>query len=161
LTRTEWRTDVRPQQIGVAGLLYGTVVVAIIAVVLAVPLGTIAALFINEDASPRARRMLTGLVDLLAAVPSLIFGFCGAYYLAPQIVPLSRWLSTNLGWIPIFKTEKGAPLIGSLFVAGIVVSLMVVPIIAAITREVFSQTPPGEKEAALALGSTRWGMIRS
>src|SRR5450432_3707417 len=120
LTRSQWRTDLRPPKIGVLGLLSETVIVALIAVVIAVPLGTIAALFISEYASPRARRYLTGLVDLMAAVPALIFGLWGAYYLSPQIVPLSRWLSIHLNWIPFFKTDPDAPLVGSLFIAGIV-----------------------------------------
>jgi phosphate transport system permease protein len=161
LTRSEWRTDLVPARIGVLGLLVGTVIVAVIAVVIAVPLGTIAALFINEYASPVARRYLTGLVDLLAAVPALIFGIWGFLFLSPQMVPLSRWLTRNLGWIPIFKTDPGSQLINSFFIAGVVVSLMVVPIVTSVTREVFAQVPVGEKEAALALGSTRWGMIRA
>jgi phosphate transport system permease protein len=161
LTREGWRTDVKPAQIGVLGLLTGTVIVAIIAVVIAVPFGTIAALCITEYASPRLRRYLTGLVDLLAAIPSLIFGIWGFLFLSDQIVPLSRWLTDHLGWIPIFATDPGANLTGSMFIAGIVVALMVVPIVASVVREVFAQTPPGEKEAALALGSTRWGMIRA
>jgi phosphate transport system permease protein len=161
LTSTTWRTDIRPQQVGVLGLLFGTVAVAAIAVVIAIPMGVILALFINEYASPRARRFLTGFVDLLAAIPALIFGIWGFLYLSDQIVPLSHWLTTNLGWIPIFATDPDSRLTGSLFITGIVVSLMVVPIIASVVREVFAQTPQGEKEAALALGSTRWGMIRA
>jgi phosphate transport system permease protein len=124
-------------------------------------LGTGAALFITEYASPRARRYLTSLVDLMAAVPALIFGIWGFLFLSGQIVPLSRWLSKNAGWIPFFRTEAGARLTNSMFIAGIVVSLMVVPIVASVAREVFTQTPVGEKEAALALGSTRWGMVRA
>jgi phosphate transport system permease protein len=95
----------------------------------------------------------------MAAIPSLLFGIWGFVYLSAEIVPLSRWLTTNLGWIPFFATDPGANLTGSMFIAGIVVSLMVMPIITSVVREVFAQTPPGEKEAALALGSTRWGMI--
>jgi phosphate transport system permease protein len=161
LTTSEWRTDVHPARIGVLGLMCGTVVVAVLAVVIAVPLGTGAALFITEYASPRARRYLTGLVDLMAAIPALIFGIWGFLFLSGQIVPLSRWLTTNMSWIPFFKTEDNARLTNSMFIGGIVVSLMVVPIVASVTREVFAQTPVGEKEAALALGSTRWGMVRA
>lgn len=160
-TRDEWRTDVQPRRIGVLGLLTGTILVAVIAVVIAVPLSICASLFITEYAGQRGRKYLTSLVDLLAAVPSLLFGVWGFLYLSDKIVPLSKWLTTHFGWIPFFKTEPGATLTGSMFIAGIVVSLMVVPIITSVVREVFSQTPPGEKEAALALGSTRWGMIRS
>jgi phosphate transport system permease protein len=161
LTTEGWRTDIDPPKIGVLGLLTGTVVVATIAVAIAVPFGVMAALFITEYATPRYRRYLTTIVDLMAAIPSLLFGLWGFTYLQGQVVPLSEWLSRNLGWIPIFETEDNATLTGSMFIAGIVVSLMTLPIIASVVREVFAQTPPGEKEAALALGSTRWGMIRA
>ena len=161
LTREGWRTDVKPPRIGVLGLLTGTVIVAIIAVVIAVPFSVMAALFITEYSSPKSRQYLTAVVDLMAAIPSLLFGLWGFLYLSEQIVPLSRWLSKHLGWIPFFDTDKGAQLTGSMFIAGIVVALMVMPIITSVVREVFGQTPPGEKEAALALGSTRWGMIRA
>jgi phosphate transport system permease protein len=161
LTRESWRTDVHPPRIGVLGLLVGTVMVALVAITIAMPFSIIAALFIAEYASPRSRRYLTALVDLLAAIPSLIFGIWGFLVLSSQIVPLSEWLTTHLGWIPIFATDAGARLTGSVFIAGIVVAFMVVPIITSVVREVFAQTPPGEKEAALALGSTRWGMIRA
>lgn len=161
LTRTEWRTDVNPPRIGVLGLLTGTVLVAVVAIVIAVPLGVLAALFITEYAGTRSRKLLIGLVDLLAAVPSLLFGLWGFLYLSDKVVPLSQWLTDHFGWIPFFATDPGANFTGSIFIAGIVVSLMSLPIVASVVREVFSQTPPGEKEAALALGSTRWGMIRT
>ena len=160
-TRTVWRTDLHPAQIGVLGLLFGTVVVSIVAVVIAVPVGVVTALYIAEYAPLKARKLLQGLMDLLAAIPSLLFGIWGFLFLQGQIVPLSRWLTTYLGWIPIFHTEANASLTNSIFIAGVVVSLMVIPIVASITRAVFAQTPPGEKEAALALGSTHWGMVRS
>lgn len=161
LTRIEWRTDVSPPRIGVLGLLTGTVLVALVAVTIAVPLSVLSALAITEYASARQRKWLTAVVDLLAAVPSLLFGIWGFLFLSDQVIPLSRWLTENLGWIPIFKTDEGASLTGSIFIAGIVVSLMVLPIITSVVREVFTQVPPGEKEAALALGGTRWGMIRT
>jgi len=161
LTREGWRTDVHPPAIGVLGLLTGTVLVAIVAVTLAVPFSVMAALFITEYSIARTRQYLTAVVDLMAAIPSLLFGIWGFLYLSDQVVPLSSWLTRHLGWIPIFATDPGARLTGSIFIAGIVVALMVMPIITSVVREVFSQTPAGEKEAALALGSTRWGMIRT
>ena len=161
LTRTEWRTDVQPPAIGVLGLLTGTVLVAVVAVLFAVPLSVFCALAITEYSTARRRKWLIGVVDLLAAVPSLLFGLWGFLYLSDKMIPISTWLSQNLGFIPFFHTEKNASLTGSIFIAGVVVALMVLPIITSVTREVFSQTPPGEKEAALALGGTRWGMIRS
>ncbi len=161
LTTEGWRTDVSPPEIGVLGLLTGTVIVAMIAIVIAVPLGTVSALFITEYASIQSRKYLTALVDLLAAIPSLIFGLWGFLALSGQLSSLAEWIGTHFGWIPIFEISKDANLTNSMFIAGVVVALMVVPIIASVAREVFAQTPPGEKEAALALGSTRWGMIRS
>jgi phosphate transport system permease protein len=161
LTKEGWRTDTKPPHIGVLGLLVGTVTVAVIAVTIAIPFAVLAALCITEYATAKWRKYLTGLVDLLAAVPSLIFGLWGFLYLSQQLVPLERWISDNFGAIPIFEVDKGSKLSGSPFIAGVVVSLMVFPIVASVVREVFAQTPQGEKEAALALGSTRWGMIRA
>lgn len=161
LTTERWRTDVSPPEVGVLGMVTGTVIVALIAVTIAVPFGATAALYITQYADLRWRRYLTALVDLLAAVPSLLFGLWGFIFLAPQMVPFLRWMSQNLSFIPIFKTEEDALYVGTMFTAGLVVSLMTLPIVASIAREVFAQTPPGEKEAALALGGTRWGMIRT
>jgi len=161
LTRVPFRTDVHPPRIGVLGLIVGTVLVASVAVLIALPLSVITALAITEYAGARMRKWLVGVVDLLAAVPSLLFGVWGFVYLQDKIIPISRWLSDHLGFIPFFKTDPEASLSNSIFIAGIVVALMVIPIITSVVREVFSQTPPGEKEAALALGGTRWGMIRS
>ncbi|HXY94861.1 MAG TPA: phosphate ABC transporter permease subunit PstC [Acidimicrobiia bacterium] len=161
LTTEGWRTDVHPQEIGVLGMLVGTALVAVIAVTIALPFSVMAALFITEYSNAKTRQYLTAVVDLMAAIPSLLFGLWGFLYLSDEIVPLSRWLTDHLGFIPIFETDSGSRLTGSMFIAGIVVALMVMPIITSVVREVFGQTPPGEKEAALALGSTRWGMIRA
>ncbi|WP_020666572.1 phosphate ABC transporter permease subunit PstC [Amycolatopsis nigrescens] len=147
--------------LGVLGLLAGTVTVALIAVAIAVPISVLAAMFITEYAGVRLRGFLTGLVDLLAAIPSLLYGLWGYSFLGPHIAGISAWLTDNFGWFPLLATDRGAELTGSMFIAGIVVSLMVLPITTSVIREVFTQTPPGEKEAALALGSTRWGMVRS
>jgi phosphate transport system permease protein len=160
-TTTEWRTDTNPPQIGVLGLLSGTVIVAVIAVIIAIPLGTCAAVFITDYASARMRRILTNIVDLLAAIPSLLFGIWGFLYLSAQIAPFSEFLADHFGWIPFFATGDRANFSGSMLIAGIVVSLMVLPIIAAVGREVFAQAPPAEKEGALALGGTRWAMVRT
>lgn len=159
-TRVEWRTDVSPPEIGVLGLASGTVIVALIAVAIAIPLGSCAALFITDYASGRLKGLLTSLIDLLAAIPSLLYGIWGFFLLGAQIEPISEFLSRYLGWIPIFATEDDATFSGSMFIAGVIVSLMVLPIIASVAREVFSQAPSAEKEGALALGSTRWGMVR-
>ncbi len=160
-TSIAWRSTVYPPKIGVVGLLFGTMVVALIAVSIAIPMGVTVGLYIAEYAPVTLRKPLQAMIDLLAAIPSILFGLWGFFFLSAQIVPLSRWMTTHLGWIPIFHTTSDATLTNSFFIAGIVVSLMVIPIVASITRAVFSQTPPGEREAALALGSTRWGMVRT
>jgi phosphate transport system permease protein len=160
LTRVEWRGDVRPPRFGVLGLLAGTLIVASIAVAIAVPVGIAASLYITQYAKPRTSRLLTGFVDLLAAVPALIYGIWGFKYLSPKLTPLAAWLSRHGSWFPPFETAPKAQLTGAFFGAGIVVSLMVIPIITAIVREVFAQAPAGEKEAALALGGSRWSMVR-
>jgi phosphate transport system permease protein len=160
-TRVKWNTSVSPARIGVLGLLAGTVIVGIIAVIIAVPFGVLCGLYMVEYAPVKLQKVLQGMIDLLAAIPSLLFGLWGFLFLQYQIIPLSTWLEKHLGWIPVFHTAAGAGLTSSMFIAGVVVSLMVVPIVASITRAVFAQTPPGEKEAALALGSTHWGMIRT
>jgi phosphate transport system permease protein len=145
---------------GIAALIFGTVEISLIAMLLATPVAIATALFISEYAPRRLRRPLTSIVELLAAVPSLIYGLWGFFFLQPRMVGVSSWLNAHLSFIPIFKV--GFPLFtSSPFIAGVVLALMVVPIATAVMREVFSQAPPGEKEGALALGATRWGMIRA
>ncbi len=160
-TTSVWRTGGTSPTFGVLGLLFGTVVVALIAEMIALPLGIGVGLFIAEFAPVVIRKTLQGMIDLLAAVPSILFGLWGFLFLSEQIVPLSRWMTTHLGWFPLFATDQDAQLTNSFFIAGIVVSLMVIPIVASISRAVFAQTPMGEKEGALGLGATRWGMIRA
>jgi len=163
-TQTDWVPPPRgtSTSYGVLALLYWTVVIAIIAMVIAIPVSMAAALFITEYAPRWLKGPLTSLIDLLAAVPSLIYGMWGAAYLRPRMVGISEWLGRYLGFLPIFKPTTAFPIYGpSAFVAGVVVSLMVVPIVTSVVREVFTQVPPGEKEGALALGGTRWGMVRA
>jgi phosphate transport system permease protein len=160
-TEVAWRPDDTPPVFGSLGLLTGTITVGLIAVAIAIPLGVCAALFITEYAPLRWRGALTSLIDLLAAIPSLLYGIWGFLFLSAQIAPLSAFLNRHLSFVPIFRVQENALFVNSMFIAGIVVSLMVLPIIAAVSRAVFAQTPSGEKEAALALGGTRWGMIRT
>jgi len=161
LTTIEFKSNLRPPVLGVLGLLIGTITVALIAVTIAIPISVLTALFITDVAGARLRAMMMGLVDLLAALPSLLYGLWGFAFLSPKLPPLTSWLSDNLQFVPVFRVDRGAPLISSYFIAGLVVSLMTLPIVTSIVREVFLQVPVGEKEAALALGSTRWGMIRT
>jgi phosphate transport system permease protein len=145
---------------GVLASLYGTVVVAIVALIVGVPVALTTSLFLSEYAPVWSRRTLIALVDLAAAIPSVIYGLWGFFELQPNVVGISSWMSAHLGFIPIFKVVS-PPANASLFIAGLVVGLMIVPIIASVSREVFSLAPPGEREAALALGASRWQMIRS
>jgi phosphate transport system permease protein len=149
---------------GITGILLGTVLIAGVALVIAVPVATLAALFITEYAPRRLKRPITWLIDVLAAVPSLIYGLWGRFFLQPRAIYLSRFLGTHFGFIPFFKTKEAGSIASypaSTFIAGVVVALMIVPICTAVMREVFSQAPPGEKEGALALGGTKLGVIRS
>lgn len=159
-TTHEWQTKTDPKRFGVAAMMYGTVVVAVIALAFAVPVSILGSLFINEVAPRKLKRTLTGLVDLLAAIPSIIYGIWGLLYLQPSLFGTFDWITSHLAFVPVFEPE-GRILAGSLFVCGIVVGVMVIPICTSVIREVFSQAPPYEREGALALGSTRWGMIRT
>ena len=162
--------DPNLNQVGILAAIVGTVEIALISLVVAVPLALASALYITQYAPPRIRSLLTSLIDLMAAIPSLIFGAWGYFVLMPQLGQLARWLSTWFGWIPIFKVPGSDPrdpgtsphnYEQSAFICGCVVAMMVVPLACSVMMNVFGQTPAGEKEAAYALGSTRWGMIRS
>ena len=143
----------------VAPLLFGTVLAAVLALVIAVPLAVGIALFISHFAPRRIAATLGYLVDLLAAVPSVVFGLWGIFFLAPQLVPAYQWLERNLGFIPLFEGPASAT--GrTMLTAGIVLAVMILPIMTAVNREVFLQTPVLQEEASLALGATRWEMIR-
>ena len=166
-TETAWQPEA--DVLGIAAVLVGTVTVALVALVVAFPLALATALYISEYAPPRLRSTFVSMVDLMAAVPSIIYGIWGFFLLQPYASGIARWLSTYLGWLPFFKvdTDPTAALweqsrfTASAFVAGLAVAMMVLPMSSAVMREVFSQAPHGEREAALALGSTRWGMIRA
>lgn len=158
LTEQAWTPD--SGRFGISAVLLGTVLIAVVALVIAVPLSIGAALFITEYAPRRLRRPITSLIDLLAAVPSLIYGLWGLFFLQPRLIKVSRWLTDHASVVPFFRT-KSTNYASTTFIAGVVVSLMVVPICTAVMREVFSQAPVGEKEGALALGASRWGMVRT
>jgi phosphate transport system permease protein len=139
-------------------LLFGTLISSLIALVVAAPLGVSIALFVTNYA-PRALAQTLGyLVDLLAAIPSIVYGFWGIAWLAPRLVPFYDWLYRRLQFVPFFAGPPSAT--GrTMFTAGLVLAIMILPIISAISREVFRQTPALHREAALALGATRWEMI--
>lgn len=142
-----------------AGLLFGTALVAVLAMVLAMPFAIGIALFLSHYAPRRLSTPIAYLIDLLAAVPSIIFGLWGLQALAPASKPVQNWLHDKLGWIPLFGGDVSAT--GrTVFLAAIVLAIMVLPIATAICREVFTQTPRLHEEAALALGATRWEMVK-
>jgi phosphate transport system permease protein len=140
-------------------LLFGTLLAAIIALLVATPLAVGIALFVTYYAPRRLAQGLGYLVDLLAAIPSIVYGFWGIAWLAPRLVPFYEWLDAHASWIPFFAGPASAT--GkTMLTAGIVLAIMILPIISAISREVFRQAPALHREAALALGATRWEMIR-
>jgi phosphate transport system permease protein len=160
LTTEEWFPNDSPPVFGVAALLFGTLITAAVALVMAVPVAVGIALFITTYAPRRLAATLGYIVDLLAAVPSVVYGLWGLIVLAPHMTGIQSWLTDYLGWIPLFSTQDGA--VGrSVFVAAVVLAIMILPIVAAISREVFAQVPVTHKEAALALGATRWEMIKT
>jgi phosphate transport system permease protein len=143
----------------IAPLVFGTVLAALLAVLVAVPLAVSVALFISHVAPRRLALTLGYLVDLLAAVPSIIYGLWGIFVLGPAAVGTLEWLDKNLGFLPVFAGPASAT--GrTMLVAGVVLAVMILPIVSAVAREVFSQTPRHLEEGALALGATRWEMIR-
>ncbi|WP_324274563.1 phosphate ABC transporter permease subunit PstC [Blastococcus brunescens] len=140
-------------------LIFGTLLSAAIALLVATPLAVGIALFITHYAPRRLAQVLGYVVDLLAAIPSIVYGFWGIAWLAPRLVPFYRWLEENLGFIPLFAGPVSAT--GrTMLTIGLVLAVMILPIVSAISREVFTQVPSLHTEAALALGATRWEMIK-
>ena len=143
----------------VAPYIFGTIYSSIIALVLATPLAVGIALYISHYANRRFSQVIGYIIDLLAAIPSVVFGLWGILILAPFLNPSYVWLNENLGWIPLFDGQVSAT--GrTMLTAGIVLAFMILPIMSALIREVFLQTPRLHEEAALALGATRWEMIK-
>jgi len=140
-------------------LLFGTLLAAFIAMLISTPMAIGVALVISHFSPRRMSRTLGYLIDLLAAVPSVVYGLWGIDFLGQRIAPLYAWLEENLGWLPFFAGPASTT--GrTILTASIVLAVMALPIITAITREIFAQTPTLHQEAALALGATRWEMIR-
>ncbi|MCB0863170.1 MAG: phosphate ABC transporter permease subunit PstC [Solirubrobacterales bacterium] len=140
-------------------LVFGTLLSSTIAIIIAVPMAIAVALFTSHIAPKAISMSVSYLVDLLAAIPSIIYGIWGIAALGPASVPVTQWLSDHFGFIPFF--DGPASTTGrTMLVAGLVLALMILPIVCAVAREVFQQTPKGLQESALALGATRWEMIR-
>ncbi len=141
-----------------AALVVGTLITSAIALILGVPVAVAGAVFINELCPRRVRGPLSMLVDLLAAVPSVVYGLWGVFVLAPRLLPAEKWFASTFSFIPWIG--GGTPALYNYFIAGLILAIMILPIVSAISREVIATVPRENKEAALALGATRWEMIR-
>jgi phosphate transport system permease protein len=157
-TTFEWNPTAVPPVFGIAVLAFGTIVSSIIAMAIAVPVAVGIALFITHYAPRKLGGPIAYVIDLLAAVPSIVYGLWGILVLVPQLDGLYGWLNDYLGWTGIFEWQGGAP--RSMFTVGILLAIMILPIITNVSREVFGQVPQMHEEAALALGATRWEVIR-
>ncbi len=140
-----------------APLIAGTLITSAIALIIGVPIAVATALFLNELCPRRLRGPLSGLVDLLAAVPSVVYGLWGVFVLIPKLLPAEKWVAKTFGFIPFIGGPVSGP---NYFIAGLILAIMILPIVSAISREVIATVPSENKEAALALGATRWEMIR-
>ncbi len=159
LTERQFLTDRSPPVFGIAALVFGTVLTSLLALLMAVPVALGVSLYVTEYAPPRIARPLGYLVDLLAAVPSVIYGLWGIDFLLSRSLGFQNFLQSHLSFIPLVANDVGA--VGrSILLASIVLAIMIVPIVAAISREVFTQVPQANREAAFALGATKLEMIR-
>lgn len=155
-------TNTSAMHFGIFDLLQVTVFAALFALILAMPVALGIAIFLAQYSPRRITGPLAYLVDLLAAVPSIIYGVWGLYVLAPRLRPIATWLNEHLGWFFLFATGNASVSGGgTIFTAGIVLAVMILPIITAVTREVFIKTPQSHIEAALALGATRWEVVKT
>jgi len=160
-TTQAWNPD--EKHFGVAAILIDTILIALVAVCIAVPLSTATALYITEYAPRRMKAVFIGVIDLMAAIPSIVYGLWGFYFLQTRMEPISAWIAQHFGWIPIFHVKGIGPhteissltlFASSTLIAGMVVGMMITPVITSIMREVFAQAPLGEREGAIALGAT-------
>ncbi len=158
-----WVVSGSELRFGIPAQFYATVLVSVIALVIAMPVALGIAIYVTEYAHPRLAGPIASVVDLLAAVPSIVYGLWGILVLGPAMVGINQWLVDNLGWLPFFREPQNAANMstgGTLLTAGIVLAVMILPVITAVTREVFSQTPVAQREAALALGATKWEVVK-
>src|SRR3954454_17831649 len=151
----EW---VPSQQLyGALPLIVGTLITSLVALAIGVPVAVASALYVTELAPRRLAQPLTILVDLLAAVPSVVYGLWGVFVLIPKLRPAEQWFSDTFSFLPFVGGDVAGP---NYFIAGLILAIMILPIVSAISREVMATVPVEQKEAALALGATRWEMIR-
>jgi phosphate transport system permease protein len=165
ITGFEWVTfvdenGVEDATFGLQAMLVGTLVISTIAVLIAVPLSVFTALFLTFYAPERMKKYLVTIIDLMAAFPSILYGLWGFFVLMPMAEYWAQLINKWFGWIYIFDVPQ--PIFSrSPFIAGLVLTVMIIPIITSVSREVFSQTPLDRIQAAYALGATKWGMIRA
>ena len=152
--------DIKNSHFGIAAMLIGTLICAVIAMVIAVPISVFSALFLTFYVPNSLKKFMVAVIDLMAAFPSILFGLWGFFVLEPVGVYWAKLLHQYLGWIPFFKME--APFFSrSPFIAGLILAIMIIPIVTSISREIFGQTPLDRIQAAYALGATRFGMIKA
>ena len=149
--------DVSKAIFGALPLVVGTLITSTIALLLGVPVAVASALYLTELCPRRMKGPLTVMVELLAAVPSVVYGLWGFFFLVPKLRPAEQWFSDTFGFLPFVGGNVAGP---NYFIAGLILAIMILPIVSAISREVIATVPPDHKEAALALGATRWEMIR-
>lgn len=152
----------RKAEFGALAFIYGTLLVSVISVLIAVPISVGIALFLTELAPRRVRGPVITVIDLLAAIPSVVFGLWGIVVVAPALVKVYRGVHDAVDGVPVLGSIFGSPVATgrSFMTAGIIVAIMIIPIITSITREIFATVPATDKQAALALGATRWEMIK-
>jgi phosphate transport system permease protein len=166
ITHADWSitTDdagnVTESHFGLAAMLVGTILCALVAVVIALPISVFSALFLNFYAPGWLKKFLVSIIDMMAAFPSILFGIWGFLVLMPSVEYWAKLLHRYLGWIPVFDLQVPV-YTRSPFVAGVVLAIMIIPIITSVSREVFSQAPLDRIQAAYALGATRWAMIKA
>jgi phosphate transport system permease protein len=157
ITDLNWSPD--SHQFGMLPLLVGSISIALIAVAFATPISLATALMINEYAPRTLKPVLTGVIDMLATVPSIVYGFWGLLLVSDLQAAPARWLVTHASLVPIFRTPTPGQYVKSIFACGLICAVTIIPIITSISREVMAQAPRDVCEAALGLGSTRWGMV--
>ncbi|CAB4886401.1 MAG: phosphate ABC transporter permease subunit PstC [Actinobacteria bacterium] len=159
LTSTAWDLNTDPPTAGIWGMLYGSVMIAVIALGIAVPASLMMSIFMVFLSPPKLASILTNLIDLMAAIPSVILGLWAFYVLNPTAEVWQQLMNQYLGWIPIFHNSSGN-FLGTPFIAGFVLAIMMIPIVTSVTREVLSRTPPDLVNASEALGCSMWTMLR-
>jgi phosphate ABC transporter permease protein PstC len=151
--------DVSGEKFGALPLVIGTLITSALALLMGVPIAVATAVYATELCPRRLRGLLTVLVELLAAVPSVVYGLWGIFFLAPKLQPAEQWVADRLSFVPFIG--GGTVTIPNYFIAGLILAIMILPIVSAISREVMATVPADHKEAALGLGATRWEMIRT